>query len=324
MSQRILLCLVAAILGSASPALSQPCPVGGLTTLVNGTTADATAVNNNFAYVANCVNSSAAGAAPTGSIVAFTGFTLPSGWLWANGQAVSRASYPALLAALTKSSTVTITIAAPGVVTWTSHGLTNGWPLQFSTMGNLPTGITAGTTYYVVGATINSFQLASLPGGAAITTSGTQSGTQTATFAPYGNGDGFTTFAVPDLRGRSGFGLDNLGGASAAGRISGLSGVYGGTPGAGGGEEMHVLITGEMPAHNHGVTDPQHSHNFPNLLLSHAGGTYWGAFAAGTFNIYDNPAASASSTGITIQNSGGGGPHNNMPPALMVNYIIKY
>jgi len=44
---------------------------------------------------------------------------------------------------------VTITIASPGVITWSSHGLSKGQPVQFSTTGALPTGITAGTTYYV-------------------------------------------------------------------------------------------------------------------------------------------------------------------------------
>lgn len=85
-----------------------------------------------------------------------------------------------------KSSTVTITVAAPGVVTWTAHGLTAGTPVKFSTTGALPTGITAGTTYYVIaaGLTANSFQISATPGGAAITTTGTQSGTHTATTAP--------------------------------------------------------------------------------------------------------------------------------------------
>jgi microcystin-dependent protein len=29
-------------------------------------------------------------------------------------------------------------------------------------------------------------------------------------------------------------------------------------------------------------------------------------------------------SGITINNSGGGGAHNNMPPYIVLNYIIKY
>lgn len=77
------------------------------------------------------------------------------------------------------ASTVTITIASPGVVTWNAHGLSNGTAVQFTTTGALPTGLAAGVTYYVVGATTNTFSVASTPGGTAINTSGTQSGTQT-------------------------------------------------------------------------------------------------------------------------------------------------
>lgn len=79
------------------------------------------------------------------------------------------------------SSTVTITIAAPGVVTWTGHGLSAGDPIRFTTSGALPTGLAINTTYYVKQVlSPNTFTVSSSVGGAAITTSGTQSGTQTA------------------------------------------------------------------------------------------------------------------------------------------------
>ncbi|MGQ0446148.1 MAG: phage tail protein [Beijerinckiaceae bacterium] len=79
------------------------------------------------------------------------------------------------------SAPVTITIASPAVVTWTAHGLSNGQAVVFSTTGALPTGLTAGTVYYVVAATTNTFQVAAAAGGAAINTSGSQSGIHTGT-----------------------------------------------------------------------------------------------------------------------------------------------
>ncbi|RVJ40806.1 hypothetical protein [Sinorhizobium medicae] len=85
-----------------------------------------------------------------------------------------------------KTSTVTITVATPGVISWNAHGLAAGTPVKFSTTGALPTGLTAGTTYYVVSSSANDFKVAATPGGAAIATSGTQSGTHTATTAPTG------------------------------------------------------------------------------------------------------------------------------------------
>jgi hypothetical protein len=85
---------------------------------------------------------------------------------------------------LSSSTTVTITIASPAVISWTAHGAVPGQAVQFTTTGALPTGITASTTYYVLatGLTANSFQIAATPGGTAIVTSGSQSGVHTGTF----------------------------------------------------------------------------------------------------------------------------------------------
>jgi hypothetical protein len=78
-------------------------------------------------------------------------------------------------------STVTISIAAPGVVTWTGHGLSVNDTIRFTTTGALPTGLAINTTYYVKEVlTTNTFTVSASAGGAVITTSGTQSGTQTA------------------------------------------------------------------------------------------------------------------------------------------------
>lgn len=76
--------------------------------------------------------------------------------------------------------TVTISNASPGVVSWTAHGLSNGSSLKLSTTGALPTGLTVGTTYYVVGAAADTFNLAATLGGTAINTSSAGSGVHTA------------------------------------------------------------------------------------------------------------------------------------------------
>jgi hypothetical protein len=79
------------------------------------------------------------------------------------------------------ASTVTISIEAPGVVTWTGHGLSVNDTIRFTTTGALPTGLAINTTYYVKTVlSANTFTVSTSAGGAAITTSGTQSGTQTA------------------------------------------------------------------------------------------------------------------------------------------------
>ena len=88
-------------------------------------------------------------------------------------------------AAAPKSATVTITVATPGVVSWTAHGLAVDTAVVFTTTGALPTGLTAGTTYYVKTVlSADTFSVSATVGGTAITTSSTQSGTHTATTEP--------------------------------------------------------------------------------------------------------------------------------------------
>lgn len=100
------------------------------------------------------------------------------------------------------SSTVTITIATPAVISWAVHGLAAGTPISFTTTGALPTGLAVGTTYYVVNPTTDAFSVSATPGGSAINTSGTQSGVHTAraiggSFAGTTKGGGFTQIKIP-------------------------------------------------------------------------------------------------------------------------------
>ena len=78
----------------------------------------------------------------------------------------------------------TMTIASPGVVTLSTHGLVSGDYVKFTTTGALPTGLIAGTQYFVIYVDANSFKLAAsyadaINGKNPITTSGSQSGTHT-------------------------------------------------------------------------------------------------------------------------------------------------
>lgn len=76
---------------------------------------------------------------------------------------------------------IAISIASPAVITKTAHGFTAGVSkVVFGTTGALPTGLTAGTVYFVIAAGFgaNTFEVSATDGGAAINTSGTQSGQQ--------------------------------------------------------------------------------------------------------------------------------------------------
>ena len=77
----------------------------------------------------------------------------------------------------------TVTIAAPGVFTSASHGLNIGDTIMMTTTGALPTGLAAGTTYYIVssGFTTSTFEVSTVRDGTSVTTTGTQSGVHTFT-----------------------------------------------------------------------------------------------------------------------------------------------
>lgn len=108
----------------------------------------------------------------------------------------------------------------------------------------------------------------------------------------YGSGDGSTTFALPDCRGRV-----------AAGKGSGAVLSFDGTLGATGGAATHTLITAEIPAHTHSYTVPSGATN----LLAGPGSTPF----------------STTTTTATSGSTGGGGAHNNVQPTIVLNFIIK-
>lgn len=106
----------------------------------------------------------------------------------------------------------------------------------------------------------------------------------------FGAGDGSTTFALPDLRGRAPIG---------AGQGAGLTNR---SLGQKLGAETHTLSTAEMPSHLHAMG-------------------YGGAGSSvGTTPVTGNIGAGP---GYDTSAVGGGGAHNNMPPVAAVNFIIK-
>jgi microcystin-dependent protein len=130
----------------------------------------------------------------------------------------------------------------------------------------------------------------------------------------YGNGDGSTTFNIPDLRGRAVFGLDTT-----ASRITVAGGNFDGSVlGNTGGSQNHTLTTTEMPVHNHGVADPGHSHlGASNNNVNVGSGT--NAFGSAQQTV----PTTTNTTGITINSAGGGASHTIMPPAVVLPYILR-
>jgi microcystin-dependent protein len=133
-------------------------------------------------------------------------------------------------------------------------------------------------------------------------------------------GEGTGNFRVPDLRGRSWFGLDNMGG-SAAGRLLGLAGGNITNPtvlGSTGGEENHQIVVSEMPSHKH--TDAGHTHPYAAFDFFSGPG---GGLVGGTSGYLHDTSGTTSAGAANIQNTGGDGYHNTTPPAMVGNWIIK-
>jgi microcystin-dependent protein len=109
-------------------------------------------------------------------------------------------------------------------------------------------------------------------------------------------GDGITNFALPNLQGRipihtgNGFVLGELGG-----------------------EQTHTLVNTEMPEHTHSAIASSNAAN-----SGAAPGNFW---ANGNQPAYASSTNAAMST-ASVSSVGGGQPHENMAPYLVLNFCI--
>ena len=115
-------------------------------------------------------------------------------------------------------------------------------------------------------------------------------------------GDGRTTFGLPDLRGRVPIGPGNGPGLSSR-RLGERIGT-----------EHETLSVAQMPSHNYAAnaTNSSATQTQPadNILATAATPQYL------------NPSTTVLMADDFIGSTGGGQAHNNMPPALGMNYII--
>jgi microcystin-dependent protein len=124
-------------------------------------------------------------------------------------------------------------------------------------------------------------------------------------------GNGQTTFALPDLRGRVPVGT---------GQGPGLSNI---SLGQVAGEPTHTLIVTEMPAHNHQVALGAYADGTANTANPSGHVLSTGQVPGGSLvNMYSDQAPTASLSPTQSSITGGSQPHNNMQPYLGMNYII--
>lgn len=219
-----------------------------------------------------------------GIIFDFAGTNAPNGFLLCNGQAISRTTYAKLFAA--------ITVPLTGNTTSGSNSVSSA-SMDITGMGLIGA--------KVEGAGIPSNTTITAATSSTLTLSANATATASAvslTVIPWGNGDGSTTFTLPDLRGQVCAGKDDMGGTAASRLTTSGSGVTGTKLGATGGAETVTLTTAQMPVHTHAntVTDPGHTHSNTVANGTHTHGNTL-SDPGHTHSHNANSANSSSSTG---------------------------
>lgn len=261
-------------------------------------------------------------------------YTLPAGTIAVTDTPIASSAYNTFLSdlvtAITNSLNVqgTASMQAPlrmagNAITGLANGAVAADAVCFSQMNTAIAAALSGFTNVPPG-TVIEFAGNSVPTGYLSCNGGAVSRTTfsdlfAAIGVTWGVGDGSTTFNVPNDQGTMAVGAGNGPGLSSR------------TLGQTGGEENHLLVSGEMPSHTH--TDTGHGHSVVDPGHVHAGtfmlpGTN-GLSGSGSVGNSTGGVSSAT-TGLTVNtgtanlaNTGGGGNHNNMPPFIVYKKCIK-
>ncbi len=280
---------------------------------------------------------------PVGVMVPWSGprTTVPTNFKVCDGSTVSRTAFAALMAAITIGTTGNVSSGSPNVTVIPSTAVAEmGVGMKIEGLG-IPSGATIASIL-----STTSIQLSA-------NAVGTHTGTALTVF-PWGNGDGSTTYNLPDCRGKTPTGANGTG--------SNASPTY--TIGQTGGEQAHTLVTGELATHNHpdsghthshahggatGGTSANHVHNglsggqqFAYLNGTDGGGGFEGTIlnSAHPGFVYSpisftpstegqsadhDHAVTGDATSGTANNAaaGSGTAHNNMQPFFVGNWIVR-
>lgn len=248
-----------------------------------------------------------------GTTLPWSGLVAPNQYVFAYGQEISRTIYPEFYTAITLQANVICTASSN-----TLTGLADTSQIPIGAPIELALCVPPGST--VISKTSGSVTLNN-PSNVSLNA--------TARFFPYGNGNGSTTFNVPDLRSVVLAGRPNMGGSDRGLLTTAYYGTNPAALGALGGSQTSTLTQANLPVSIGNaastVTDPGHTHiqnvssgagAQPNPVGGGNTGTFVGSLLTGS-----------SLTGITvttvISNANGGFAHAIVQPTLTFNYIIK-
>jgi len=235
--------------------------------------------------------------APAGAVIAFAGSSTPTGWLLCAGQSLLTASYAALFGAIGytyggSGANFSLPDLRGRVVAGKDDmGGTAANRLASTRTVSVSTISRTLTTCTVVTTAANGLDV-----GDSITISGA------------GNAAFNGTWAVVSIISSTSFTFSTVSSGTISSVAGGTitvaitNGVSGATLGATGGLSTHTLTIGQIAAHNHAV----------NTTFSQSSG-----------GDNDRVRTVTTNTGINTTTTGGSGPHNNVQPTLVLNYIIK-
>lgn len=250
---------------------------------------------------------------PVGTVKPWAAFIAPNQYAFAYGQSVLRATYPDLFSAITITTLVSCSIGS-AVLTGISDTtqIPIGAPVEFSC---------------VSGATV----IAKSSNSVTLSTTSLGSGTVTAVFFPWGNGNASTTFNIPDLRGVTLSGRPNMGGSDNGKLNSTYYGVNPDATGAFGGTQSTTLLQANLPnltlTTTIGAGQGLHVHaaatgQFLESVASGGGGATPGAGTTATTNVNTAAATLPAMTGTT-PTGGSGTAISLIQPTVTINYVIK-
>lgn len=233
----------------------------------------------------------------TGTLADFVGVTIPSGWLAADGTAVSRSTYATLFTTLTHSAVAATTTSGSATLDVPDSSLFQvGW----SVGGN---NVTCNSTILSIGG----------PTSITISNNAGASGATTLSIGPYAQGDCSTTFTLPNFTGRMAAGTDG------SARITSATCTNAGSLGSYCGAQTHTLTQAELSVALGTATTTIPAVGVPQGVAANVL-----AQAGGTSVLGPASAISGLTATTTITNGSGGNAHTILNPIGMVTKIIKF
>lgn len=254
-----------------------------------------------------------------GTVKPWAGIVAPNQYAFAYGQELSRTTFVTLMTAITQTTNVVCSNASN-----TLSGLSNTEQIKIGAVVEVIC-MAAGTT--VVSKTASTITMSN-PASISINT--------VAVVFNFGNGNGSTTFNVPDLRGNVLAGRPNMGGSAS----SNLTSVGCTTPASGAtcGTQTHLLLAGELAQHTHtgtyANTGTINGTSITNNNVNQGVGTVSVDLTGGTATLGANFTQASSTTthlagAITVSGTSDVTPvaattaFAIVQPTMLFNYIIK-